>query len=151
MATATQVLLRKRVALAYVSLVGLPLTILFVILHQGQSLLSRAPVQEVSQAVSSKSPPAGLPFLAMLMAQICLIILLSRFVGSVIEKIGQPRVVGEVLAGIFLGPSLLGWVAPGLSSFLFPPASFSVLNALSQLGLVLFMFMVGLELDINEL
>jgi Kef-type K+ transport system membrane component KefB len=66
------------------------------------------------------------------MAQIALIILVSRAVGSLIEGIGQPRVIGEVLAGILLGPSFLGWVAPGLSALLFPPTSFGVLNALSQ-------------------
>ena len=84
------------------------------------------------------------------MAQIGLIILLSRAVGSLIERIRQPRVIGEMLAGILLGPSFLGWVMPGLSNWLFPPQGFSVLNALSQLGLVLFMFMVGLELNIGE-
>jgi Kef-type K+ transport system membrane component KefB len=84
-------------------------------------------------------------------AQISVIILVSRVVGSLATAVRQPRVIGEVLAGILLGPSLLGWVAPGLSASLFPPASFGALYALSQLGLVLFMFMVGLQLDVQEL
>jgi Kef-type K+ transport system membrane component KefB len=151
MATATWVAPRQRVALAYACLVGLPIGVLLIVLHQGQGLLARLPVPEIHQPAIRSAPTTGLPFLAILMAQICLIILASRFIGSLTEKIGQPRVIGEVLAGILLGPSFLGWAAPGVSAFLFPPASFSVLNALSQLGLVLFMFMVGLELDLKEL
>jgi Kef-type K+ transport system membrane component KefB len=52
-----------------------------------------------------------------------------------------------MMAGILLGPSLFGWVAPDISADLFPPASLGVLNALSQIGLLLFMFLVGLEFD----
>lgn len=59
----------------------------------------------------------------------------------------QPQVMGEMVAGFLLGPSLLGWLWPGLSSTLFPPESLGFLNALSQVGLVLFMFLVGLELN----
>jgi Kef-type K+ transport system membrane component KefB len=59
------------------------------------------------------------------------------------KKIRQPQVVGEMVAGILLGPSLLGWVAPQLSSALFPASSLGYLGALSQVGLVLFMFLVG--------
>jgi Kef-type K+ transport system membrane component KefB len=55
--------------------------------------------------------------------------------------------MGEMVAGILLGPSLLGWVAPGFSAVLFPIESLGYLNALSQVGLVLFMFLVGLELQ----
>jgi Kef-type K+ transport system membrane component KefB len=67
------------------------------------------------------------------------------------KKIRQPQVVGEMVAGILLGPSLLGWVAPQLSSALFPASSLGYLSALSQVGLVLFMFLVGLSLNPKEL
>jgi len=89
--------------------------------------------------------------LALLVLQISVIILVSRLAGSLAAMIRQPRVIGEVFAGILLGPSLLGWAAPGVFAWLFPPASFAVLNALSQLGLVLFMFLIGLELNVGEL
>jgi Kef-type K+ transport system membrane component KefB len=89
--------------------------------------------------------------LGLLLSQIALIILLSRAGGSLAEKIHQPRVIGEVLAGILLGPSVLGWLAPGVSAFLFPPSGFGALNGLSQLGLMLFMFLVGLELNMTAL
>jgi len=59
-------------------------------------------------------------------------------------------VIGEILAGMLLGPSLFGWIAPSLFAQLFPPASLPALNALSQIGLVLFMFLVGLHLDPAE-
>ena len=58
---------------------------------------------------------------------------------------------GLLAAGILLGPSLLGWVAPDLFQALFPPVSLGFLSALSQIGLVFFMFLVGLELDLKLL
>jgi Kef-type K+ transport system membrane component KefB len=67
------------------------------------------------------------------------------------KKIHQPQVIGEMAAGILLGPSLLGWVAPDLSAHLFPAGSLGYLNALSQIGLVLFMFVVGVSLHPDEL
>ena len=129
----------------------MPFALLLVILRVGQRLPSPPAPRGFAQTVTGHDSAGGLSYLALLMAQIVLIILLSRAVGSLIERIRQPRVIGEVLAGILLGPSFLGWFAPGLSAFLFPPSSLGVLNALSQLGLVLFMFMVGLELNMKEL
>src|SRR5437899_10499053 len=63
----------------------------------------------------------------------------------------QPRVVGEMAAGLLLGPSLLGLLAPGTSASLFPAASLADLSSLSQIGLILFMFLIGAELDLGEL
>jgi Kef-type K+ transport system membrane component KefB len=59
-------------------------------------------------------------------------------------------VIGEIVAGLLLGPSFFGWIAPALYARLFPAASFPALNELSQIGLVLFMFLVGLHLDLTE-
>jgi Kef-type K+ transport system membrane component KefB len=86
-----------------------------------------------------------------LVLQIAVILVAARIVGFLFQKINQPQVMGEMVAGILLGPSLLGWLAPGVSASLFPPASLSYLNALSQVGLVVFMFVVGLALDPSEL
>lgn len=63
--------------------------------------------------------------------------------GSFAQRLGQPRVVGEVLAGILLGSSLFGWLAPGAFEGLFPAKVKTAIYLLSQLGLVLFMFLVG--------
>ncbi len=86
-------------------------------------------------------------FILLLIIQIAVIIITSRVIGLAFRKIHQPQVVGEMVAGIILGPSVLGWLAPHVSAFIFPAASLKFLNTLSQLGLLLFMFIVGLELD----
>ena len=71
----------------------------------------------------------------------------SRLVGWMFRSIKQPLVIGEIVAGIALGPSLLGWVAPEMASELFPKLTLPFLNLLSQIGLIFFMFLIGLELD----
>ncbi len=89
--------------------------------------------------------------LSVLILQILVIILASRILGWLMSLIGQPTVIGEILAGIALGPSLLGLFFPDASAFLFPPQSLGALEFLSQIGLILFMFIIGMELDINIL
>jgi Kef-type K+ transport system membrane component KefB len=85
--------------------------------------------------------------LALLILQILIILLTARAAGWLFGKLHQPPVIGEMAAGLLLGPSLLGWLAPALSARLFPADSLSLLSALSQVGLLLYMFLVGLELD----
>ena len=89
--------------------------------------------------------------LSLLLIQIIVIVISSKLLASLVSKIGQPVVIGEVIAGILLGPSVLGHFWPGVSQFIFQPASLPNLNFLSQLGLILFMFIIGLELDIHLL
>ncbi|HKR13765.1 MAG TPA: cation:proton antiporter [Pyrinomonadaceae bacterium] len=87
----------------------------------------------------------------LLVIQICVILIASYSVGWLLGRFRQPQVVGEMVAGVLLGPSLLGWLAPGFFAALFPPASLGPLSVLSQIGLLLFMFMIGLELDTKVL
>ena len=89
--------------------------------------------------------------LAILLAQIITIILVARFFGWICRKIGQPSVIGEIIAGIFLGPSLVGLYFPEFSHALFPKDSLGNLQFLSQIGLILFMFVIGMELDLKVL
>jgi Kef-type K+ transport systems, membrane components len=89
--------------------------------------------------------------LAILLAQIVTIIFVARIFGWICKKIGQPTVIGEIIAGIVLGPSLIGMYFPEFSAALFPAQSLGNLNFLSQIGLILFMFIVGMEIDINVL
>jgi len=88
-----------------------------------------------------------MPDLAVLLAQVAVVLAAARLLGSAARRVGQPRVVGEMAAGILLGPSLLGWAAPGVFRWLVPPGSLGYLAALSQVGLLVFMFVVGLHLD----
>ncbi|MDQ8010848.1 MAG: cation:proton antiporter [Flavobacterium nitrogenifigens] len=89
--------------------------------------------------------------LAILLAQIITIILVARLFGWFFRKIGQPSVIGEMIAGIVLGPSLVGMYFPEFSAALFPKESLGNLQFLSQIGLILFMFVIGMELDLKVL
>lgn len=86
-----------------------------------------------------------------LLLQLIVILVAARLAGRAIQVIGQPPVIGEMLAGLALGPSLLGAVSPRTLEFLFPADSLGPLSALSQLGVLLFMFVVGLRLDLGLL
>ena len=85
--------------------------------------------------------------LAIFLAEICLILTATRLTGLIFKKINQPQIIGEMTAGILLGPSLLGWLAPEITSMLFPPGSLDYLYVVSQVGLLLYMFIIGLKLD----
>lgn len=88
-----------------------------------------------------------MPHLATLLLQLAVILSTARAVGWLLRRIHQPQVVGEMIAGILLGPSLLGWLFPRFAAFLFPPEGLGFLSAVSQVGVVLFMFLMGLEVE----
>jgi Kef-type K+ transport system membrane component KefB len=90
------------------------------------------------------SPMSTLP-LGHLFLQIAVILITCKICSFIMRRVGQPTVIGEMIAGVFLGPSLLGLLAPDISAWLFPPASKPVLNEIAQMGLTLYMFTVGLE------
>lgn len=89
--------------------------------------------------------------LSILLLQIIVILLVAKIVGSLLGKVGQPAVVGEMIAGILLGSSVLGVLSPPAMTFLFPPQSLGPLKLLSQVGVIIFMFVVGMELDLQRL
>lgn len=109
----------------------------------GLAAPARAPGASLGRAVGAAHNATLLHVLLALLA----IIVASRLCGAVFRRFKQPAVIGEVVAGIMLGPSLLGRVAPEVSAFLLPPAVAPYLGVIAQVGVILFMFLVGLELD----
>jgi Kef-type K+ transport system membrane component KefB len=112
---------------------------------------------ETTHAFGWLSGPAGRfadafkhPF-PLLLCQLCVIVAAAALCGRLSRKLGQPAVIGEMAAGILLGPSLLGHLLPAWESFLFPASSMGALNLLSQVGIILFMFSVGMEIDLGGL
>ncbi len=89
--------------------------------------------------------------LTILLLQIIVVLVAVRLFGYLFSLIGQPGVIGEIVAGIVLGPSLLGLFFPEIQSYIFPENSLGNLALLSQIGLVLFMFVIGMELDFDLL
>ena len=90
-------------------------------------------------------PMADPALAALLFVQLAVILATCRGLGWIFARVRQPLVVAEMIAGFVLGPSLLGWIAPSLQAHLFAVDSKHTLYALSQIGLVLYMFCVGLE------
>jgi Kef-type K+ transport system membrane component KefB len=86
-----------------------------------------------------------------LLVQIMVVISAARGLGAAVRRLGQPGVVGEMLAGVLLGPSLLGRIAPALTGLVFPARSLEALNAFSLLGLVLYMLLVGTRIDVADI
>jgi Kef-type K+ transport system membrane component KefB len=89
--------------------------------------------------------------LAKVLLALTIIIITARLMGMLLKRLDQPPVIGEVLGGLMLGPSLFGRVAPEAAAFVLPADTAPFLNIISQLGVILFMFLVGLELDLGVL
>ena len=110
------------------------------------STVEQAPQDEPAGLLGNLRHP-----LSLLLLQVVVIVVAARAVGAVFRRIHQPPVIGEMVAGILLGPSLLGLLAPGAQAFLFPEPSLGPLRLLSQIGVILFMFVVGIELNVRHL
>lgn len=142
-------------ALLYIGILGAFLALMYWIIQTGKMMEAGRNVIEpelqtsyfsqfIQSILQNLSHPVGL-----ILAQIVTIIIVSRIFAFIFRKIHQPTVIGEIIAGIALGPSLLGAIFPEFSSTLFPENSLDNLSLLSQVGLILFMFMVGMELDLK--
>jgi Sodium/hydrogen exchanger family len=122
------------------------------LIHLGAARLSTQGVQAVAApakatgAFTQMLDNARLP-LPRLILQVVVIVVVARAFGFLARRVGQSPVIGEIAAGVLLGPSVLGWMAPETSGFLFPSASMPILQLLSQIGVLLFMFVVGVELE----
>ena len=89
--------------------------------------------------------------MTLLLTQMAIILLITVACGWLALKVGQARVIGEIIGGILIGPSVFGRFAPHFSASLFPPSSFGPFETLSTVGLVLFLFLIGMELDYEQL
>jgi Kef-type K+ transport system membrane component KefB len=141
----------------YVVVIGVFSFLMYLIIGAGQSLESGRGItireivgdhweEFIKSVIYNLKHP-----LALLLAQIVTIIVVARFFGFIFKSIGQPTVIGEIIAGIILGPTVVGYYFPGFSENLFPAKSLGNLQLLSQVGLILFMFIVGMELDLKIL
>jgi Kef-type K+ transport system membrane component KefB len=137
---------RAKTFLFYAGMVFAAVVIFFVIRSVGADLA--APPAE-----SVRAPAAGQAINTLFhgLLALAVIIVTARLVGTAVGLIGQPTVIGEVCGGIMLGPSLLGYIAPGLYAQLLPPSLGSFLGVYAQLGVILYLFLVGLELDLGVL
>ena len=129
----------------------------WLILTAGAHLQPASPVAvSTPPATPAPSSTAGLwenfrTSLGVLLMQIIVVLIMAGLFRRLFRSIHQPPVMGEMLAGIVLGPSVLGLIYPPAVSFLFPPASLETLRLLSQIGVVLFMFVVGMEVNVRQL
>lgn len=160
----------KKNIFIYVFIVGIFASLIWLILEKGKTL--KASTQQVATATAEHNNPDASALkpavaiqenlfesfaenlkhpISILFLQIVVILIVSRLFGMLAHAVGQPTVIGEIIAGIFLGPSLLGMLFPGFSFFLFPVESLNTLQFFSQVGLVFFMFIVGMELDVSIL
>ena len=140
--------------------------------YQFKALLSRAEVETLDGTLKSINVPAcTIVFTAVrpgrealqarrfvstsstgtICLQLVVVLSLCQLLGRSAEWLHQPRVIGEMAAGILLGPSLLGWAAPNVSAYVFPAESVGTLKSLSELGIAVFIFIVGLKIDLKEL
>ncbi|PWT86141.1 MAG: cation/H(+) antiporter [Blastocatellia bacterium] len=110
----------------------------------GETLTAPSPIAAAGRVgVATAAPDTILHVLLALAA----VVVTGRLLGSLLRSVGQPPVIGEVVAGILLGPSLLGRVSPDLAAYILPMSVAPFLNVVAQLGVILYMFLVGLELN----
>ncbi|MFO0554442.1 MAG: cation:proton antiporter [Polyangiaceae bacterium] len=118
------------------------------IARRGAGLVAPDPAPD---KIVHAAPSTSAHALEHVLLALAVVILLSRLVGALFKRLHQPAVIGEVVAGIMLGPSLLGRFAPGASAALLPQNISPLLGIIAQVGVVLFMFLIGLELDVSLL
>ena len=136
-----------QVTSVYVLLFIAAILIFFVIRYFGEGLTNPPVAETIATTAASATSSSAPHLLPQVLIALITIITAARIFGAICLRLGQPRVIGEVCAGIALGPSLLGRVAPDLMASLFPSAVSPVLGILAQIGVILYMFLIGLELN----
>ena len=134
----------KLLLIGYAGMIVLVVVVLWALIAAGHGL--KAPPAETGDKDPRAEINADKVLWKLLLAGI-LILMVCRIMGGLLRKVHQPHVIGEIIAGILLGPSLLGAIWPSAFDFVFPPELMSYLDVLAQIGLIFYMFLVGLELD----
>lgn len=133
-----------RTSLFYLILTAVSAWMFFLINQHGKALFPREVLSSISKTHDTQQ------LLHVLIALVS-IILVTRLGGFLLRKVGQPPVIGEIIGGIMLGPSLLGKISPETMNYLLPASVTPLINIIAQIGIILFMFLVGLEIDLNAL
>jgi Kef-type K+ transport system membrane component KefB len=134
---------RLRLSLGYGLMIGGTVVCYLLIHSYGETLSAPVARAALTSQVSVVQPNA----ISHVLLALTIIIILARLLGSAFHYFHQPPVIGEIIAGILLGPSFLGRMAPEASSYIFPHSVGPFLGVISEIGVILYMFLVGLELD----
>jgi Kef-type K+ transport system membrane component KefB len=135
--------MRVRRSLISLALIAVPVTLIVIVLDLGSAYHHSS---AVAQAASSGPDPYS-----RLLIALPVILGACYLAGAAFRRMRQPPVIGEIFAGIVLGPSLLGLIWPGAVQWLFPGSVIGTINTLSQLGLIFFMYLVGSEINLDTL
>jgi Kef-type K+ transport system membrane component KefB len=133
-----------QIVVGYLVVAAVFIGLILAVLTYGDQLTGTAGVAEAT--TKTVATHALSPLYHVLLALVS-ILLLGRWMGKLFVYVGQPRVIGEMVAGIMLGPSLLGQVWPAAQHFVLPTDVAPYLGIISQIGVILYMFMVGLEMN----
>ena len=133
--------------LGYALMIGGAVGLFLLIRSAGSVLVAPA----AGSAAVTTMPAANAEVLLIVLRALVVVIVAARICGALCKRIHQPPVIGEVIAGILLGPSLLGRISPAAMKYVLPPAVAPMLSIIAQIGVILFMFLVGLELDTSKL
>lgn len=133
-----------RILFAYALVVVVVIGLILLVLYYGNQLTSADAETQTNAAPAAVHKPSILYHVLLALVSI---LLLGRWLGKLFVYFGQPRVIGEMIAGIMLGPSLLGQIWPDAKDFILPAEVGPYLGIISQIGIILYMFLVGLELN----
>jgi len=139
----------KHILSTYGVLIGGAVAIMLFLLSLGDGLTAPRPEGGTEAAGRGASEIDTHEVFWKLLLAVAVVIVAARLVGGLFRKIGQPQVVGEIVAGVILGPTLLGAVWPSASEYIFDPDVMPFIEVFAQVGLVFFMFLVGAELDLR--
>jgi Kef-type K+ transport system membrane component KefB len=134
-------------ALGYFLLLGIAVGGFFLVKSLGSTLVAPAPAHVAEVRAASASADV----LYHVLIAMAVVIIAARACGALCKRFQQPPVIGEVIAGILLGPSLMGDLAPTTMAYLLPASVAPFLAIIAQIGVILFMFLVGLELNTSQL